>query len=393
VSAASPFARRTVLILIAVGFVAMLGFLLTATYGGRIDRQRGNTPSAASRLATGFQALYRLVERSGGAPSIARGIDTPTERLLVLLPNIRTQPSELTEAMAGHEGPKLIILPKWITAPQQNRPSREERVGRVPPVALVRLLAPLAKVAPHGEDAGARLRYPSGLALSRFSVAEPIQALAGERLVPLIEAPDGASILAEVKGANAYILADPDLINNHGLARVRNARAAIALLAALGPDAPGEMTFDTMLPYGAGGRHIGQLMFEPPFAGVTIALLAAALLAGIATFNRFGPPRREARAVPFGKAALIDNIVSLTRRAGRMAEGGGAYAGAMREETARRLALPRALQGEALDAHLDALPATTRYAAATDAARRARTETELLHAAQQLDDWRKEVKA
>ena len=49
--------------------------------------------------------------------------------------------------------------------------------------------------------------------------------------------------------------------------------------------------------------------------------------------------------------------------------------------------------GEALDAHLDALPTQTPYAATIDRVRNAKTEAELLHAAQKLDDWRKEVKA
>jgi hypothetical protein len=126
---------------------------------------------------------------------------------------------------------------------------------------------------------------------------------------------------------------------------------------------------------------------------VTIALLAAALLAGIATFSRFGPPRREPRALAFGKRALIENIVSLARRAGRTREGGGAFADAIRDWAARRLALPRTVQGEALDAQLDTLRTTLPYSAIAQQLREANSEADLLQAAQQLDDWRKEVKA
>lgn len=392
-SAASPFRTRTVLVLIAVGVVAMLGFLLTATYGDRVERQRGNTPSPTSRFATGFHALYQLVERSGGRPSLRRSSDELHDGLLILLPNPRTQPSELSEAMRGHEGPKLIVLPKWVAAPQPRKPNREERYADVASQQLIKLLSAVTAVAPHQEDADTRLHYPSGLALAPFRATETIQAIAGEQLVSLIAAPDGASVLAEVKGANTYILADPDLLNNFGLAQRQNARAAIAMLAALDPDYAGEIAFDTMLPYGAGGRNIGQLMFEPPFAGVTIALLAAALLAGIATFNRFGPARREPRALAFGKRALIENIVSLARRAGRTREGGAAYADAIRDWATRRLALPRTLQGEALDRQLDALHPGAPFSVAAAALRDAKTEPELLRAAQQLDDWRKEVKA
>ncbi|ODP39417.1 hypothetical protein [Sphingomonas turrisvirgatae] len=392
-SEASPFRRRTVLILIGVGLVAMLGFLLTATYGDRFDRPRSNAPSPTSRYATGFQALFQLIEQAAGSAWLSGDSEDRGEGLLVLLPNLRTQPDELRAAMGGHEGPTLVVLPKWLTAPQRLRRDREDRHGMVPPAAIQRLMSALTQVEPHQEDGSTRLRYPSGLALKPFATSEPIQAIAGKDLVGLIEAPDGAAVLAEIKGTNVYVLADPDLLNNVGLASGQNAQAAIALLRALDPDHPGEVAFDIMLPHGAGGRNMGQLLFEPPFVGVTIALLAAALLAGVATFSRFGPPRREPRALAFGKRALIENIVSLARRAGRTREGGGAFADAVRDWAARRLALPRTLQGEALDAHLDTLHTATPYAATAQKVRDANSEPDLLRAAQQLDDWRKEVKA
>lgn len=262
----------------------------------------------------------------------------------------------------------------------------------IPPVQLAGMLAPLVKVEVRQTEK-VQLRYPTSLDLRPFRTPETLQTIDGEKIYPLITASDGNAVLAEVPGKNIYILADPDLLNNFGLAERQNAFAAIALLAALDPDNPGTIVFDTMLPFGAGGRNLAQLMFEPPFLGVTLALLAAALLAGIATWARFGPPRREPRAVAFGKRALIENIVSLARRAQRVRDGGGAYADSVRDWAARRLALPRTLQGEALDAHLDALPTQTPYAATIDRVRNAKTEAELLHAAQKLDDWRKEVKA
>ena len=393
-SSASPFRTRTVLILVAAGFILALGFLLVSAYGDRVDRQRGNVPSPASRFATGFYGLTKLVELSGGTVSLSSEQEgRPENGILILTPNIGTKSEEIRQAMGAHDGPILVILPKWVAVPIKDRLNREQRLTTVSPERLVGMLAQTVTIAPHSEKAGTRLRYSSALAGSPFRINGEIQAVESDKLVPLIVAPDGASVLSQVGASGTYILADPDLLNNHGLAHRQNARAALALLATLDPDTPGTVIFDTMLPYGSGGRNLLQLAFEPPFAGVSIALLIAALLAGIATLARFGPVRREARAVPFGKAALIDNIVSLARRARRTREGGSAYADAIRDWAARRLALPRTLQGDALDAQLDAIPTTTSYAAATERVRSATTETELLHAAQALDDWRKEVKA
>lgn len=394
--AASPFRSRTVLLLVAAGLALMVGFLLVNGYGDRIDRQRSNVPSPTSRFATGFRGLSDLIEKSGGTVTLSGDAAArPESGLMILTPNLRTKASELEAALqeaAGETAPALIVLPKWATRPQKRRPAREERFSTVPPAMIAEMLAPIAKVEAR-RSPKAKLHYPTSLDLRPFTAPEVVQSISGDKIYPLITAADGSAVLAEVPGKHIYILADPDLLNNLGLAERQNAFAAIALLAALDPDNPGTVVFDTMLPYGAGGRNLIQLMFEPPFLGVTIALLAAALLAGIATWARFGPPRREPRAVAFGKRALIENIVGLARRARRVRDGGGAYADTVRDWAARRLALPRTLQGEALDAHLEALATRTPYAATATRVRNAKTEAELLHAAQKLDDWRKEVKA
>ncbi len=396
-STANPFRTRTVLILVAAGFILALGFLLVSAYGDRFDRQRGNIPSPSSRFATGFYGLTKLVELSGGTISLSSDpADRPERGILILTPNAGTTPAEMEAALneaAGPNAPVLVILPKWIAAPQRDQPRREQRIMLLPADRIAALLAPLAEASVVREKP-APLIVRTSLPIPAFRPPEEtLQSLRGDKFYPLIAAPDGGAVLAEIPGKNVFILSDPDLINNHGLSHRANARAALAMLAGLDPQAPGTVIFDTMLPYGSGGRNLLQLAFEPPFAGVSIALLIAALLAGIATLVRFGPVRREQRAVPFGKAALIENIVSLARRARRTREGGSAYADAIRDWAARRLALPRTLQGEALDAQLDAIPTTTSYTAATERVRTATTETELLHAAQALDDWRKEVKA
>lgn len=393
-TAASPFRTRTVLILIAAGVVLALGFLLVSAYGERVDRQRSNTPSPTSRFATGYYGLTRLIELSGGTVTLnGTPDDRPHGGLLILTPNAQTKAEELQRAMGAHPGPTLVILPKWLTVPQRNRPNREQRVATVSASSLIAILDQTVSVSPHTEREGTRLRYTSRLPLKPIRIDGAIRAIESDKLLPLIAAPDGAAVLAQFGDSGVYILADPDFLNNRGLAHRANAGAAIAMIAALDPEAPGTVIFDTMLPYGAGDRNVTQLMFEPPFAGVTIALAVAALLAGFATLMRFGPVRREPRGIPLGKAALIENIVSLARRAKRTREGGGAYADAIRDWAARRLALPRTLQGEALDAHLDGLRTTVPYAECATRVRTATSEADLLHAAQKLDDWRKEIKA
>jgi hypothetical protein len=62
-----------------------------------------------------------------------------------------------------------------------------------------------------------------------------------------------------------YVVADPDLLNNHGIRRPEAARAAIEMLERMMPDEDGGILFDT------GGalqppprRNLLRSMFEPP---------------------------------------------------------------------------------------------------------------------------------
>ncbi|MFL9842639.1 hypothetical protein ABS767_16835 [Sphingomonas sp. ST-64] len=395
-STANPFRTRTVLILIGAGVMLALGFLLVNAYGDRVDRQRSNIPSPTSRFATGFYGLTRLIDMSGGTVSLSgdpRG--RPENGLLILTPHGGTTRAELAEALeaaSSETAPVLIILPKWVAIPQARRPTREQRISDLPIPQIEDMLGALTLAKVAREKPGKPIVVTS-LPIPDFRPTDSLQTVSGPKIYPLIKSPGGATVLGEVPGTNTFILADPDLLNNRGLVHRANARAAIALVAGLDPNAPGTVIFDTMLPFGAGDRNLLRLMFEPPFAGVTLALAIAALLAGLATLSRFGPVRREPSGIPLGKAALIENIVSLARRAKRTHEGGAAYADAVRDWAGRRLALPSTLKGDALDAHLDALKTTTPYAEWATRVRTATSEAELLHAAQKLDDWRKEVKA
>ena len=71
------------------------------------------------------------------------------------------------------------------------------------------------------------------------------------------------TVLAHAKGNDAvWVLADPDLLNNHGLARRENARAAMAILqGAHGGE--GTIVFDVTL----NGLERGRRSWPPLCAG------------------------------------------------------------------------------------------------------------------------------
>jgi hypothetical protein len=128
-------------------------------------------------------------------------------------------------------------------------------------------------------------------------------------------------------------------------------------------------------------------LFEPPFVALTLGIAAALLLTGWHALARFGAARPAARAIAFGKAALVDNSAALMRKARRESRMGGRYAAVIRDRAARAFGAPARLQGEALDAYLDGLKRPQRFTDLRRRAEQAGDRIEMLHAAQALHAW------
>jgi hypothetical protein len=156
----------------------------------------------------------------------------------------------------------------------------------------------------------------------------------------------------------------------------------------------GPVAFDLTLHGFGRSRSMLKTMLEPPFLALTLSILAAAMLAGLHAFGRFGPARDEPRALPFGKAALIDNAAGLIRRAGRGGHMGEAYVALTRDAAAHAIHAPPLSEPE-LDALLDRAGPSDRpgFAQLAADARSARTPTTVADAARALYHWRRSLGA
>jgi hypothetical protein len=398
-----PFARRTAIVLVVAGTLLALAAILLNGFSDVLSRQLGSLPAADEKHGAGFYALRQLVDRTGGGGSLVVDVDDlmAMPELAVLTPDEKTKPEDVARIVEAREGaaagdrgdeeggayPTLIILPKWKVAALPLRTNRVERVGYANPAAVLHLL-PAKDISFTFAKDPKTLRAP-GWKLRPFLVPREVQLVEGKGLVPILRNADGAAVLARLRDSNTYVLSDPDLLNNAALKHPENAQAAIALLVALDPEYAGAAVFDASLHYRPGDRNLVKLLFTPPFLAATLAMLAAAVLAGLATAVRFGPVLRERRAVALGKAALIDNIAALTRLSGRTLSAGARYADMAREGLVRSLDLPRDLDPAGVLERLDRLgdrPAP--YSQIDHRLRTARTEAELVAAARQLHAWK-----
>ncbi len=356
---ASPFNPKLVAGIVVSALIAFLAFLLLLAFGGSLGSGSDGRAHALSRSAIGYSGIVRLVEAAGEARLVRDPADLDAEALLV----VTLEPTSRPEAVAqliGDRGGRitLIVLPKWNTIRDPDRSSWVRQVGRLETAWLDRLLpgvkvgsAPVSKAS--AQACGRQ--WLNGLCVPLPASA---QLISGDKVEPMLVTPEGHILLGRLGNSPHFVLADPDLLNNHGLRDWERARDAVRLLQELNMTGAEATWFDLTLNGFGQEDSVGllRLAFEPPFLAMTLALAIAAFLAGLHGLHRFGPIRPEPRGIRFGKAALVENSAGLVRAAGREAQLRGAYAEIVRQSAARAVAAPKTLKGADLESYLDRLP-------------------------------------
>ncbi|MEA3030196.1 MAG: hypothetical protein QOG13_1521 [Sphingomonadales bacterium] len=390
-----PFSGKLVAGLIAAGLAAFAALLLLIAYGDRIGPVGGARAPALSVGATGFKGLISLVGRFRETSTIDSPADLSTDDLLVVALDLNNRAQDVARLLAlRSERATLLILPKWVTIPHDQRRGWVRTLGPGAGSAANDLIGGDVRVRIlNDQRAPARGRdFLDGLSVP---VPRAPQVIEGRDLTPLVTLPGGGALVARLGVQPHYVAADPDLFDNYGLRSPAQARAALALIDALNSSEQGGVAFDLTVNglTNDNARSLLRTALEPPFLAMTLALVFAALLAGLHGAFRFGQARREERAIAFGKAALVENSAGLIRLAKREARLGGAYAEVIRQDAARLAAAPPALQGEALDAYLDRLTKGDSPPFSALAARLAgaRDRHELVAAARALFSWKKDI--
>ncbi|MES3152476.1 hypothetical protein [Sphingomonas faeni] len=386
------FSPLTVALLLIVGLIGFAGSLLLGAYAPDLNSGRNAGSHALSNAATGYAGIVELARATGRHPRVLRAEEAwNTEDLVVATPEHGA--IDMTKFMAARRNrATLIVLPKWATIADDETSGWVDVGGLLPAFDPASIFAPATVMTVTRRPSGARALHavrwaPSSLAVS---APRPLQTVASATLIPLITDDAGRIVLGQFRRTNTYILADPDLLDNHGIRRLDHARAALDLLDFVNATGAHGIAFDVSLNGLGVGRSPLKLAFEPPFLAMTLAIVAALALVAWQALVRFGTAQPRTRAIAFGKTALIDNSAMIVRKAGREGMLGERYAVLIRERARTIFGVPAKLTDDEADRYLDKLGGTTQFSALVADAGRAEHRTDMLAAAQALYRWQQE---
>jgi len=302
--------------------LAALAILVAALAGLGLLRSPNEPtcPSAYSRSAIGHKAMLELLRLHGVHATISQGASRAKLRaggLLILAePNPLIDPNELRLLLTAPR--VLLVLPKWAGIADSDMPGWIEAATRLPmsaPISVLQDAFPRNFGTRGITNAQGKLIWPhNALGLTpRFDAAA--QLLTGNTLDAVVGGSAGL-LVGEKRGATntIYVLTDPDIISNHGLA-AGNAAFALALFDRA--RAGGPVVFDeTIHGFRTVPKNTFLAIFSRPFAAVTFAAMAAAGLLAWADGKRFGTPLPRPGGAPAGQLALIGAMAGLLDRGG-----------------------------------------------------------------------------
>ena len=124
------FSPLVVIVVALIGVVTFAGLGILSAYAPELRSGNDGGNHALSRAATGLGALPPLLRELGEPVMLSRGAltETSNESLLVLSPVGRSAADRIEDI--EHGGSTLIVLPKWITAPDRPAPPQWRRLRR-----------------------------------------------------------------------------------------------------------------------------------------------------------------------------------------------------------------------------------------------------------------------
>ncbi|MCC6780217.1 MAG: hypothetical protein IT537_26880 [Hyphomicrobiales bacterium] len=347
-SAEQIFSRRMIIGIVA-GAVAISSASLYFLIGGETGPESSGA-NAFSPSAIGHAGFAEVLRQIGTQVVKSRHASleklSPGSVLIVAEPlrGGQAQEEQIRRALLAAPA-ALLVLPKWTGAPDQRRRGWLKQAAERPASDarwVLELAAPRAELvresaAPHWT------RNELG---PTPTLTAPVQLVRGLR--PIVAAGDNVLIgeIAE-RGRRIWVLSDPDVISNHGLAK-GNAALAVAMLERLRA-ADGAVVFDeTIHGHTTSPASPLALLFRFPFVIATLHGVIAIGLLLWATMGRFGAAQTAPPQLSAGRGGLLQNMAQLIEYTGHQPAMVARYVQATISEVARQLHAPRGLSPDAL---------------------------------------------
>jgi hypothetical protein len=393
------FSARVAIILFLVGVFSFSAFVTLSTFAPDFTDGDDGQAHALSRSAIGYTGAVKLIRAGGMHVTVSRGGPRGLSTALVVLTPEKKIEFSAIERLA-HEN-ALIILPKWHHFPsskhrgwvRESPTMREEWLteilGEIAPKTKIKQESATATPALLFDATAAKISNPGVLRPGKIAA---FQTVVGPELTPVVTTKEGRTVLGLIErndGPRIFVLTDPDLLNNQGIADIATARAGLALLSALN-DAGEPVTFDVTLNGFERSRSLLRLALEPPLLAATLSFVIVAAMLAWRAATRSGPTARSKRTIALGKRTLADNSAALIRLAGRDATMAPRYAQMVRTVVAEQIHVARDATGTT-NAELDRIAQSrgvrATYSELAAEAANAKTATETLSAARRLHAW------
>jgi uncharacterized protein DUF4350 len=341
---------------LAAALILAAGAIYFATFGGGGRTTRDAVgPTTFSRSAIGHAGIADMLRRLdiGVTKSVSNSASkVRSDGVLVIAEPDASVPAQQLRLLLTART-VLIVLPKRVGRRSRKQPAWIEWTAPMPESAVTAALDVLGVKAEavRVQSVGGWLHNEVGTAPA---IDAPVQLVKSPRLRAVISSGDGM-LVGEVRtnAGRLFVLADPDVLENHGIAQPANAAFAVALVNFM-RGRNGNVVFDeTVHGYGQGTAAPWAVLFEFPFVLVTLQGAIAVALLLWATMGRFGAPLPPVAALTSGKQGLIENTATLFEFAGYQAAIVQRYVHAIMRDAARQLHAPTGLSDAEVAAWLD----------------------------------------
>jgi hypothetical protein len=374
------FSRRALLWLVPTIALSFLVAVILIAFGEGPPGDRSGRSSSFSRSALGHHALVGFLERSGVRVEVRRSRRAARGRAGTATFVIEPDPDLEDSAPKGYlrevvlsarrgGAPLLLVLPKWRAREVETLDGVVVRSAVLRPEIDVEAaldatgIAEIATLDVEREPTGnAYIPFPCATAWGEAADLELLspQVLApSPSLTPVVWSGPGqivAKVAADPDSSDdtaVYVVSDPDILNNHGLARGDNALIVHRLIeTCLSTDA---VVLDEVV-HGF-GREEGLLAEALRFPLVVPVLQGAAVLLLVLWrgVGRFGKPLPAPQRLAAGKLELIHATAGLLGYRGRVVDSALAYFDETLAEVGRRFHVAAGAKGKELLSRLEKL--------------------------------------